>query len=76
MSSICYLESLVHYILGYFTTGYRMTQEELEAVQGRMWEELVATFMEKSLDTNVRTASTTKIELFQDYRITSLQKKT
>lgn len=25
--------------LGYFTTGHRMTAEELEAVQGRTWEE-------------------------------------
>jgi hypothetical protein len=24
---------------GYFTTGHRMTEEELKAVQGRMWEE-------------------------------------
>ncbi|KAI1814806.1 GTP cyclohydrolase N terminal-domain-containing protein [Poronia punctata] len=24
---------------GYFTTGHRMTEEELEAVKGRMWEE-------------------------------------
>jgi hypothetical protein len=27
---------------GYFTTGHRMTEEELAAVQGRSWEELVA----------------------------------
>jgi hypothetical protein len=25
--------------LGYFTSGHRMTEEELKAVQGRMWEE-------------------------------------
>ncbi|KAI0969826.1 GTP cyclohydrolase N terminal-domain-containing protein [Xylaria arbuscula] len=25
---------------GYFTTGHRMTEEELEAVQGRMWEDI------------------------------------
>lgn len=25
--------------LGYFTTGHRMTAEELSAVQGRLWEE-------------------------------------
>jgi hypothetical protein len=24
---------------GYFTTGHRMTEEELAAVQGRSWEE-------------------------------------
>jgi len=24
---------------GYFTTGKKMTEEELKAVQGRMWEE-------------------------------------
>lgn len=24
---------------GYFTTGHRMTAEELQAVQGRLWEE-------------------------------------
>jgi hypothetical protein len=45
MSSVRYLESQVHYFLGYFTTGHRMTQEELEAVQGRTWEESVAAFM-------------------------------
>ncbi|KAK6075908.1 GTP cyclohydrolase II [Seiridium cupressi] len=27
---------------GYFTTGHRMTEDELKAVQGRMWEENVA----------------------------------
>jgi hypothetical protein len=26
-------------VLGYFTTGHRMTDEELKAVKGRMWEE-------------------------------------
>lgn len=26
---------------GYFTTGKRMTEEELQAVQGRLWEECV-----------------------------------
>jgi hypothetical protein len=25
--------------LGYFTTGHRMTEEELAAVKGRSWEE-------------------------------------
>ncbi|KAI1355028.1 GTP cyclohydrolase N terminal-domain-containing protein [Xylaria sp. FL0043] len=25
---------------GYFTTGHRMTEEELQAVQGRMWEDI------------------------------------
>lgn len=25
---------------GYFTTGHRMTEEELKAVQGRMWEDI------------------------------------
>lgn len=25
--------------VGYFTSGYRMTEEELKAVQGRMWDE-------------------------------------
>lgn len=25
--------------VGYFTTGHRMTEEELKAVQGRIWEE-------------------------------------
>jgi hypothetical protein len=24
---------------GYFTTGHRMTEEELKSVQGRIWEE-------------------------------------
>lgn len=24
---------------GYFTTGHRMTADELKAVQGRLWEE-------------------------------------
>jgi uncharacterized membrane protein len=28
-------------IAGYFTTGHRMTTEELEAVHGRTWEEWV-----------------------------------
>jgi hypothetical protein len=26
-------------VLGYFTTGHRMTEEELAAVKGRSWEE-------------------------------------
>jgi hypothetical protein len=26
-------------VLGYFTTGHRMTEEELAAVKGRGWEE-------------------------------------
>jgi hypothetical protein len=30
-----------NWFLGYFTTGHRMTTEELEAVQGRTWEEWV-----------------------------------
>jgi hypothetical protein len=29
-------------VLGYFTTGHRMTEEELAAVKGRSWEEWVA----------------------------------
>ena len=24
---------------GYFTTGHRMTEDELKSVQGRIWEE-------------------------------------
>lgn len=28
-------------VLGYFTTGHRMTEEELAAVKGRSWEEWV-----------------------------------
>jgi hypothetical protein len=29
------------YFLGYFTTGHRMTEEELAAVKGRSWDEWV-----------------------------------
>jgi hypothetical protein len=29
------------FILGYFTTGHRMTEEELAAVKGRSWDECV-----------------------------------
>lgn len=35
------LEGLTEWrnIAGYFTQGKRMTEEELRAVQGRLWEE-------------------------------------
>jgi hypothetical protein len=31
-------------LAGYFTTGHRMTEEELAAVKGRSWEEYVLSF--------------------------------
>lgn len=37
MTEGCLLTPVV--CAGYFTTGHRMTTEELEAVQGRLWEE-------------------------------------
>lgn len=36
-------------MIGYFTNGHRMTTEELEAVQGRGWEEYVALFLAPNL---------------------------
>lgn len=37
--NVCYRMLTRAVCVGYFTTGHRMTTEELEAVQGRLWEE-------------------------------------
>ena len=36
---ICTAWEMVDIVKGYFTTGHRMTEEELQAVKGRSWEE-------------------------------------
>jgi hypothetical protein len=38
-AAVVYSTELVTGVPGYFTMGKRMTDEELQAVQGRMWEE-------------------------------------
>ena len=35
----CIAQLTTRLLTGYFTTGHRMTAEELQAVQGRVWEE-------------------------------------
>ena len=45
-----------------------MTQEELEAVQGRTWEELVAALTQSTQNTDCDTASTTKYQVLLKFR--------
>lgn len=59
-TSLLLAEPLNDYSLGYFTTGHRMTTEELEAVRGRTWEEWVFTLTELTRNANLHIVSTTR----------------